>query len=188
MSGGPSHFEVIYTMSRPVLEPEWTLATRLVGGWLEASASAHPALFAGATIRLDPDALLLELADAEDLIVERLGTTAIWSARTDSAEAAVVLSGVLLCLQFACGADVLQLSGSKAGRWQGATTALTPVWGAAMTARRISPRRHRADTLVYVDHGDNARFTREYFRMHLELDETQLPDRDFRDVPAADDA
>lgn len=186
MSGGQTRYEVVYTMSRPVLEPEWTLATRLIGGWLEASAAAHPTVFTGATIRLDPDAVFLELRDAEDLIIERLGTTSIWSARTGSADAAQVLAGVLLCLQFACGADVMQLSGSNAGLWQAAARALTPVWGASLTARQLTPRRHRADTLVYVDHGENGRITRDYFRTHLGLDETQLPDRDFRDIVASD--
>lgn len=174
-------YEVVYTMSRPATTNEWTRGTTLVAAWLEASAREYPRLFEAADIRVGPDALIVELAGAEDLVVERAATTPIWSARTPSREAVRVLSGVLLCLQFACGANTLQLSGSKAGEWQAAAHALAPIWDGEFSARVMAPRKVKADALVYVDHGENARLLRDYFREHLELDEAALPDRDFRD-------
>jgi hypothetical protein len=173
-------------MSRAATEEEWGLASLLVGKWLSACDQQNRALFEGAIVRIDDAALHIELAGAEDLIIERAGTVHIWSAQTSSLEAVRVLAGVLLCVQYALTADVIQLSGSKAGAWQAAATGLTPIWGAEHLARIILPRRHKADALVYVDAGRNGHILREYFRTHLELGEDALPDRDFKDTPIAD--
>lgn len=177
-------YEVVYTMSREATPAEWEVATTLLSAWLERSTALSPALFANADIRIGPESLLVDLVGAEDLVVDRNAATTIWSARTASPDAARVLAGVLLTLQFACGGDTFQLSGSKKGEWQRAATLLAPVWGGAYPARTMAPRRFKADTLVYVDHGENARLLREYFRTHLDLDEAALPDRDFRDLLA----
>jgi len=174
-------YEVVFTMSRAATAAEWSTATQLVRSWLQACTPAYPAHFIAADIRIADDALFVELTGAEDLIVERDGTTAIWSVRTTSRDAARILSGVLLCLQYACSAETFQLSGSKTSEWQGAATDLTPVWDGMHQARLMTPRRHKADSLVYVDHAENALLTRRYFRAHLELDEHALPDLDFKD-------
>lgn len=177
-------YEVVYTMSREATPAEWEVATTLLTAWLERCSALSPALFATADIRVGPESLLVELVGAEDLVVDRNAATTIWSARTTSPDAARVLAGVLLCLQYACGGDTFQLSGSKKGEWQSAATLLSPVWGGSYPARTMAPRRFKADTLVYVDHGENAARLRSYFRTHLELEETALPDRDFRDLLA----
>jgi len=181
-----SSYEVVYTMSRAASEEEWTEASRLVGAWLSQCDAQHPGLFEGAVIQVDGAAMHVELVGSEDLIIERAGTVHIWSARTPSVEAARVLAGVLLCVQYALTADAVQLSGSKANAWQAAASALTPVWEGEHQAWVIFPRRHKADALVYVDVGRNGQIMREYFRTHLELTEELLPDRDFKDAPAAD--
>jgi hypothetical protein len=173
-------------MSRAATEDEWGTASLLVGRWLAACDAANRALFADAIIRLDDAALHVELAGSEDLIIERAGTVHIWSARASSLDAARVLAGVLLCVQYALTADVIQLSGSKDGAWQSAASGLTPVWGGEHLARTMLPRRHKADALVYVDAGRNGQILRDYFRTHLELSEELLPDRDFKDTPFAD--
>jgi hypothetical protein len=175
-------YEVVYTMSRPATPAEWEASSTLIAAWLEASAATCPALFAPATIVLGDESLTVELTGAEDLIVERLADTPIWSVRTSSTDAARVLAGVLLSLQFACTAEAFQLSGSKKNQWQQAASALTPYWGGEFQARLMAPRKHRADSLVYVDHARNAQHLRAYFRTQLELDDMLLPDRDFRDV------
>lgn len=177
-------YEVVYTMSRAASPTEWDAAMALVESWLAECRNAHPALFGDSDIAIDAESLAVDLAGSEDLIVERLATTPIWSVRTPSPEAAQVLSGVLLCLQFACTAETFQLSGSKKHRWHDAAVGLTGIWGGEFQARIMAPRKHRADSLVYVQRGENARLTRDYFRANLELDDAQLPDRDFRDVLA----
>lgn len=174
-------YEVVYTMSRVATPEEWDAATTLVRAWLDLCARHAPAWFEAADVRVSSEALIVELAGAEDLVVERAATTPIWSVRTPSPDAARVLAGVLLCLQFACGARTLQLSGSTSVAWQAAARALAPVWQGEYVARTLTPRRVKADTLVYVDHGENGRQLRDYVRAQLELDETTLPDRDFRD-------
>jgi hypothetical protein len=180
-----STYEVIYTMSRAATDDEWQKASLLANTWLSRCAKEHRDLFADAIIRVDENALHVELAGSEDLIIERAGTVDIWSARTASLEATRVLAGVLLCVQYALTADAIQLSGSKAGAWQSAAGALTSVWGGDHVARVIFPRRHKADALVYVDAGSNAQIMRDYFRTHLELSADVLPDHDFKDTPAA---
>ncbi len=177
-------YEVVYTMSRAATDDEWRKASLLAGTWLSRCAKEHGDLFADAIIRVNDDTLHVELAGSEDLVIERAGTVRIWSARTPSLHAAQVLAGVLLCVQYALTADAIQLSGSKAGAWQSAAGALTPVWGGEHVARVILPRRHKADALVYVDAGSNAQIMRDYFRTHLELSADALPDQDFKDTPA----
>lgn len=172
-------------MSRAATDDEWRNASRLVSAWLSLSGKEHRDLFAGAIIRIDDNALHVELAGSEDLVMEREGTVRIWSARTASPDATRVLAGVLLCVQYALTADAIQLSGSKVGSWQAAAGALTSVWGGQHVARVIFPRRHKADALVYIDAGSNAQIMRDYFRTHLELSEDMLPDHDFKDTPAA---
>jgi hypothetical protein len=153
---------------------------------LAACNEQNRTLFEGATVQIDDAALHVELVGSEDLIVERAGTVHIWSARTPAPDAARVLSGVLLCLQYALTAEAIQLSGSKIGTWQSAAAALTPVWNGEHQARSILPRRHKADALVYVHVGSNAQILRDYFRTHLELSATELPDGDFKDTVIAD--
>lgn len=173
-------------MSRAATADEWSTACVLVGKWLALCGEAMPALFDGAIIQVNDTAIHVELAGSEDVVIECAGTVDIWSARTSSLDAARVLAGVLLAVQYALSANAIQLSGSKANAWQAAATALTAVWGEPHVARIIAPRRYKADSLVYLEHGDNARIVRDYFRTQLELSEELLPDRDFKDVAVSD--
>jgi len=67
----------------------------------------------------------------------------------------------------------------KRGGWAAAARALTPVWGAVHELRTLTPTHITADTLIYVNAGQNAQHVRAYFRAALELDALALPDDAF---------
>jgi hypothetical protein len=154
----------------------------LAAAWIAQEQAAVPRRFEGATVQITPDALVVQLADSEDLRVEREGTVPIWSAEAKTVASSRVLVGVLLCLQHACTAETLQLSSEKRGGWTGAAEALTTVWGAPRALHTLTPTHVKADTLIYVPSGSNARLLREYFRAALEMDEAALPDDAFTDA------
>ena len=176
-------YEVVYTMSGPVTLEEWTRATQRVAAWLAQEQAAVARRFDGATIEITDEVLVVQLADSEDLRVERGGTLPIWSARAKTVASSRLLAGVLLLLQHTGSAERLQLSSDKPGGWSAAAHALAPIWGAPLTVRAMTPASVKADTLLYVDDGRNAALLRAFFRAALELDDAALPDHAFRDEP-----
>jgi hypothetical protein len=176
-------YEVVYTMSRPATDAEWAAATRLASAWLAQERALVPRRFDEARIEISESELVVQFADSEDLRVERAGTTPIWSARAKTVASSRLLAGVLLCLQYACSAEVLQLSSEKPGGWQAAARALTPVWEGDYEVRALVPMHIKADRLLYVASGSNASQLRDFFRAALEMEPHALPDEAFTDVP-----
>lgn len=175
-------YEVVYTMGRPATPREWAIGSHLVKNWLDQERAAVPRRFENASIRLSDDDIVVQMPDSEDLIVERAGTTPIWSAEANTVASSRILAGVMLCMQYACSADAIQLSSEKPAGWQGAARALTPVWGGTHLVRTIAPASVKADRLFYVDHDSHAQQLRDFFRSALEMDSSVLPDDAFSDT------
>ncbi len=179
-------YEVVYSMGRPATSREWAYGSHLVRTWLDQERALVPRRFENASIHLDDNEIVVQMPDSEDLIVERAGTTPIWSAEANTVASSRILAGVMLCMQYACSADAIQLSSEKPAGWQGAARALTPVWGGTHLVREIAPATVKTDRLLYVDREQHAQQLREYFRSALELDSSALPDDAFRDALLAD--
>ncbi|MBY0491181.1 MAG: hypothetical protein K2R93_15170 [Gemmatimonadaceae bacterium] len=164
--------EVVYTLSRALTDAEWQAATALVERWWGTPAD-------GDTVQITSNELVVQCADSEDLRVERGGAIAIWSARARSVRSAQRLAGVVLCLQFAWGAEVLQMSGNNLSAFSRAAAALTPVWGGAYDVVEIRPAAIKADPLLFVDAGAHRAQMHAFYRAALELDAAALPDSAF---------
>jgi len=175
-------YEVVYTMGRPATPHEWAYGSHLVRRWLDQEHARVPHRFEKARMYRDDYEIVVQMADSEDLIVERAGTTPIWSAEAATVASSRILAGVMLCMQYACSADAIQLSSEQPAGWQGAAHALTPVWGGTHVVRTIAPVTVQTDRLLYVDRATHAQQLREFFRSALELDRQALPDHAFRDA------
>jgi hypothetical protein len=168
--------EVVYTLSRALTDAEWAAATALVRAWWGAPASGEIAQFGN-------DELVLQCADSEDLRVEKAGAIAIWSARARSVRSAQRLAGVLLCLQVAWGAEVIQVSGNNAAAFSRAAAALTPVWGGTYAVIEMQPATVKADPLLFVDIGAHRAQMHAFYRAALERDADALPESAFTERP-----
>lgn len=175
-------YEVVYTMSRSVTTEEWSRGTQLVSAWLDQERARVPRRFDGAQVQCTDTELMVQLADSEDLRVDIACGTPIWSARAKTLASSRLLAGVLLCLQHAWGADVIQLSSERPGGWQEAALALSRVWGGDYALHSLVPTHVKADRLLYVASGRNAELSRDFFRAALELTADALPDSAFTDV------
>jgi hypothetical protein len=167
--------EVVYTLSRALTDAEWQAGTALVRTWWGAPAD-------GDVAQIRDDELVLQCADSEDLRVEKGGAIAIWSARARSVRSAQRLAGVLLALQFAWGAEVLQVSGNNASAFARAAAALTPVWGGEHVVIEIRPTTVKADPLLFVDTRGHREQMQAFYRAALERDAAALPASDFSET------
>lgn len=170
--------EVVYTLSRALTDAEWQAGTDLVRAWWGTPTD-------GGLAHFGTDELVVQCADSEDLRVEKGGAIAIWSARARTVSAAQRLAGVLLCLQVAWGADVLQVSGNNASAFGRAATALTPIWGGNFAVVEIRPTAMKADPLLFVDTNGHREQMHTFYRAALECDATALPDSAFTETRLA---
>ncbi len=169
--------EVVYTLSRAITDSEWAVATHAVRLWWARADSG--------SLQVDGNEIVVQCADSEDLRVERTGGIAIWSARARTMGSAQRLAGVVLCLQYAWGAEVIQLSGNAPSAFARAASALAPIWGADHKVIQIRPATMKADPLFFVDAGGHRAQMHAFYRAALEVDVTALPDEGFTETVLA---